>query len=249
MTGEEQGTVIGVGRIAVRWAISGPLATATKGLSRSLADTPSSQFRRDNSRDGTDSQADSAACEDRPGVRRHAGGNADGLPRTRRRSVHASRNLSRAPAASLRDRLRRPWTEPACRKVPQQSGSGEGSGQDNGAARGPVQACRRRLGCPGSASDMTVGDVAKRTRTRCGAPRMTVAAGREGYGNCRPIAPSVNRFVNRTLRDSVRHRRRSRQSEMGSVLSAEVTTPARDCPRDARDTCRMTHNQRRPGYR
>jgi hypothetical protein len=52
------------------------------------------------------------------------------LPRTRRRSVHASRNLSRAPSASLRDRLRRPWTEPACRTVRQQSGSGERSGQD-----------------------------------------------------------------------------------------------------------------------
>jgi hypothetical protein len=53
-----------------------------------------------------------------------------GLPRTRRRSIHASRNLSRAPAASLRDRLRRPWTEPDCRQIRQQSGSGEGSEQD-----------------------------------------------------------------------------------------------------------------------
>jgi hypothetical protein len=50
-------------------------------------------------------------------------------PRTRRRSVHDSRNLSRAPAASLCDRLRRPLTEPVCRQVRQQSGSGEGSGQ------------------------------------------------------------------------------------------------------------------------
>jgi hypothetical protein len=33
------------------------------------------------------------------------------------------------PSASLRDRLRRPWTEPACRKVPQQSGSGERLGR------------------------------------------------------------------------------------------------------------------------
>ena len=66
---------------------------------------------------------------------RHAGGNVGGLPRTRRRSIHASRNLSRAPSASLRDRLRRPWTEPVCRQVRQQSGSGEGSGQ--GQARSP----------------------------------------------------------------------------------------------------------------
>ena len=56
------------------------------------------------------------------------------LPRTRRRSVHDSRNLSRAPLASLRDRLRRPLTEPACRQVRQLSGSGEGSGTGQGAA-------------------------------------------------------------------------------------------------------------------
>jgi hypothetical protein len=57
------------------------------------------------------------------------------LPRTRRRSVHASRNLSRAPAASLCDRLRRPWTEPVCRQVRQQSGSGEGPGQGRARSR------------------------------------------------------------------------------------------------------------------
>ena len=56
------------------------------------------------------------------------------LPRTRRRSVHDSRNLSRAPAASLRDRLRRPLTEPVCRLVLQLSGSGEGPGPGQGAA-------------------------------------------------------------------------------------------------------------------
>jgi hypothetical protein len=60
-----------------------------------------------------------------------------GLPRTRRRSIHDSRNLSRAPAASLRDRLRRPMTEPACRQVRQLSGSGEGAGPGQGAARLP----------------------------------------------------------------------------------------------------------------
>jgi hypothetical protein len=58
-----------------------------------------------------------------------------GLPRTRRRSVHDSRNLSRAPAASLRDRLRRPWTEPVCRQVRQLSGSGEGPGNDRALSR------------------------------------------------------------------------------------------------------------------
>ena len=64
----------------------------------------------------------------------HAGGSVGGLPRTRRRSVHDSRNLSRAPAASLRDRLRRPVTEPVCRMVRQLSGSGEGPGTGRGAA-------------------------------------------------------------------------------------------------------------------
>jgi hypothetical protein len=79
------------------------------------------------------------------GLRQKACGLSCGWPpRTRRWSIHASRNLSRAPSASLRDRLRRPWTEPACRKVSQQSGSGEGPGQHNGAAGAPVQAWRRR---------------------------------------------------------------------------------------------------------
>ena len=60
------------------------------------------------------------------------------LPRTRRRSIHDSRNLSRAPAASLRDRLRRPLTEPACRQVRQLSGSGEGPGTgQQGAVKAP----------------------------------------------------------------------------------------------------------------
>ena len=68
------------------------------------------------------------------------------LPRTRRRSFHASRNLSRAPAASLRDRLRRPLTEPVCRQVRQQSGSGEGSGQGISAACPSAQVLRRRRG-------------------------------------------------------------------------------------------------------
>ena len=54
---------------------------------------------------------------------------------------------------------------------------------------------------------------------------------RRGAGNCRSIASSVNRFVNRTRRDRTRRGRRNRRSETGSVLSAEVTTPAGDGPR------------------
>jgi hypothetical protein len=60
----------------------------------------------------------------------HVAGSVGGLPQTRRRSVHDLRNLSRAPAASLRDRLRRPLTEPVCRQVRQLSDSGDGSGQN-----------------------------------------------------------------------------------------------------------------------
>ena len=75
------------------------------------------------------------------------------LPRTRRRSVHGSRNLSRAPLASLCDRLRRPVTEPVCRMVRQLSGSGEGPGTGRGAAGLPeagreVAARTRASRCP-----------------------------------------------------------------------------------------------------
>jgi hypothetical protein len=66
---------------------------------------------------------------------RACGGSVGVLPRTRRRSVHDSRNLSRAPAASLCDRLRRPLTEPVCRQVRQLSGSGEGPGQNRALSR------------------------------------------------------------------------------------------------------------------
>ena len=75
------------------------------------------------------------------------------LPRTRRRSVHDSQNLSRAPLASLRDRLRRPLTEPACRQVRQLSGSGEGSGTGQGAA-----------GLPETGREMVTSTRASRSR-------------------------------------------------------------------------------------
>jgi hypothetical protein len=63
------------------------------------------------------------------------------LRRTRRRSVHASRNLSRAPAASLRNGCvigsAALVTGRVCRQVRQQPGSGEGPGTGPGAARLP----------------------------------------------------------------------------------------------------------------
>jgi hypothetical protein len=59
-TGQDQGTAISTGRTAVRRAISGPLTPVTKGLSRSLADTPPRRSEHVTGPDGTDSQADSA---------------------------------------------------------------------------------------------------------------------------------------------------------------------------------------------
>jgi hypothetical protein len=107
------------------------------------------------------------------GGQKHAGGSVCGLPRTRRRSVHDSRNLSRAPLASLRDRLRRPLTEPVCRQVRQLSGSGEGPGTGQGAAGSPE----------------TGREMATRTRTsRCRQPGATLSHGKppRGSGRARP---------------------------------------------------------------
>ena len=126
------------------------------------------------------------------------------LPRTRRRSIHASRNLYRAPAASLRDRLRRPWTEPVCRQV----GSSRVRGRDLDR--------QQRGRCPsadpvavmttgarrGLASSTTGGDVSRveaaplavawRVRTQCRALRWQLRKGAEGCGNCRSMSCSVN---------------------------------------------------------
>jgi hypothetical protein len=145
--------------------------------------------------------------------------------------------LSRAPAVSLRDRLRRPRTEPGCRKVGQQSGSGEGSGH---AVARSVRRCRpgsgdddwgprpragrdrrRRVARQGQAAWQRLGESGR------GAAHAGMAATKdaEGAGSCRSIACSVNRFVNRTPRDSTRQRKRSRRSEMGSVLPPRSPRP------------------------
>ena len=136
-----------------------PERRSHRGQSRSLTDNASADPRSANlqvtaiqrhrlpKRTGTRprSQTDPNGADARTGDyglegREHARGSVDVLPRTRRRSVHGSRNLSKAPAASLRDRLRRRLTEPACRQVRQQSGSGEGPGQ--GRARSQYQGDR-----------------------------------------------------------------------------------------------------------
>jgi len=59
-TGEDQGAAIRTDRTAVRRAISGPLTPVTRGLSRSLADTPLRRSSHVTGPDGTASQADSA---------------------------------------------------------------------------------------------------------------------------------------------------------------------------------------------
>jgi hypothetical protein len=60
-------------------------------------------------------------------------------PRTRRRSVHASRNLSRALSAALRDQLLRPGTEPVRRRGRQQSGLGMGLSRARARLSAPAQ--------------------------------------------------------------------------------------------------------------
>ncbi len=107
-------------------AVSRAISYGTQGSLTVIRGRSAPQVRLHLRSDAANSQADSAGRENRAGGRRHAGGMAGGLPRTRRRSIHAGRNLSGAPSASLCDRVRRPWTEPGCRQVRQQSGSGEG---------------------------------------------------------------------------------------------------------------------------
>jgi hypothetical protein len=87
----------------------------------------------------------------------------------------------------------------------------------------------RRVACRGRAAGGRL--ASPDTLPRPGTQRQK---GAEGAGNCRSIGSSVNRFVNRMLRDSVKRGRRSRQGETGSVPSAEVTAPARDCLRRQR---------------
>ena len=59
-TGEDQGAAIRADRNSVCRAISGPLTPVTRGLSRSLADTPPRRSGHVTGPDGTASQADSA---------------------------------------------------------------------------------------------------------------------------------------------------------------------------------------------
>jgi hypothetical protein len=166
---------------------------------------------------------------------------ADGLPRTRRRSIHASRNLSRA----LRRHCVIGCADPGQNPSAVRSGSSR--------VRGGVWAGQRRGRChrAGLVSALTPrtlwstsgtprGDASPASRpcraSRLASPDMAPRTqrwqqwkgGKRGGKNCRSLACLVNRFVNRTLRDSARRGRGSRRSEMGSVLSVEVAAPARD---------------------
>ena len=59
--GEDEGAVNGVGRTAIRRAISGPLSSVTSGLSWSIPDTPPRRSGHVTGSDGTASQADRPA--------------------------------------------------------------------------------------------------------------------------------------------------------------------------------------------
>ena len=178
-------------------------------------------------------------------------------PRSRRRRIWDSRNLFRAPADRCVIGYADSEQSPVCRQVRQQPGSGEGL--DRQRVRS-MPRCRPGSGdgdrapC-GLASGTTGGDASRVEAAPPGSrlpgpdtvPR---AQGRQprkgaeecgGAGNCRSIACSVNRFVNRTRRDSTRRGRRSRPSEMDRACKPRSPHP-RETARDARETRRMAHN-------
>ena len=177
---------------------------------------------------------------------------------TRRRRIWDSRNLFRAPTGHCVIGYADPEQSPVCRQVRQQPGSGEGL--DRQRVRS-VPRCRLGSGdgdwapC-GLASGTTGGDASRVEAAPPGSrlpspdtvpraqgwqPRKGRGWGAEGAGNCRSIACSVNRFVNRTPRDSPRRGRRSRPSETDRACPPRSPHP-RETARDARDTRRMAHN-------
>jgi hypothetical protein len=114
---------------------------------------------------------------------------ADGLPRTRRRSIHASRNLSRAPSASLLNRLRRPWTKPVCRQVRQQSGSGRSLGR---ATARSVPPCRPGISTDAQDAVVDVGHAPRR-RVSCVKAMPCQSLGEPGHGAAHPEMAAVER--------------------------------------------------------
>jgi hypothetical protein len=97
-----------------------------------------------------------------------------GLPRTRRRSIHASRNLSRAPPASLVIGYADPGQNPSAVRFGSSRVRGEGSGQDRARSQ-------RRGDCGNGAQDQ----------------RLTATAA--ANGNQQPTATSSDRRQRITL--------------------------------------------------
>ena len=141
-----------------------------------------------------------------------------------------------APAGALRPEEERPGLS----RAPAYARGREKLAHDSG--RPLRRPCSRSVSVPtnGAAWEITSRVEARLFGRFASLDVMAAARGRqppgwrEGAGNRRSIACSVNRFVNRTGRDSSIQGRRSRRSEMGSVLSAEVTEAARDSPRHRR---------------
>ena len=112
---------------------------------------------------------------------------ADDLPRTRRRSIHASRNLSRAPSASLRDRLRRPRTEPSAVR----SGSSRVRGRSLGRATArSVPPCRPGISTDAQDAVVDVGHAPRR-RVACVKAMPCQSLGEPGHGAAHPEMAAV----------------------------------------------------------
>ena len=154
-------------------------------------------------------------CEDLPAAsygsegREHAGESVGVLPEPAVgvfTTVGTCQGRLRRDSVILRDRLRRPLTEPACRKVPQQPGSEEGSGQaaarsvpqcrpgsgddDRGAARPGVGHDRMRRGaCRGRVASQSLGESGHSAAPRDGSHgRARRGAGTADHSPfCKPI--------------------------------------------------------------
>jgi hypothetical protein len=116
------------------------------------AQTQVSQSAGDGDAAPQTSQADSPRSAKLACGGRHSRGNVGGLPRTRRRSIHASRNLSRAPSASLVIGYADPGQNRSAVRFGSSRVRGRGLGRAGRgplAGRGPMSVTRTRASrCP-----------------------------------------------------------------------------------------------------
>jgi hypothetical protein len=144
--------------------------------------------------------------------REHAGGSAGVLPRTRRRSVHGSRNLSRAPAASLVIGCAAPGQNPVTAWFGSYRVRGRGLGQD-----GARPGCRKQAGrwrWPLSSWPGPISPAASRS-----SPAACPGSGRnQGSGKpCRAFGVHAQ-HRRRFPAHGVSHRRRWRAGRNGEAL-------------------------------